>query len=224
MFDPLSSLARERPELAKPGLFGFGAAGYDPQAAARSYSQQRQMGIGDLLLENRIIFLAGPIMDDNANNIVMKLLYLQSENRHQDVHMYVNSPGGSVTATMAIYDTMQFLSCDVATYCVGMAASGGAIVLAGGTKGKRFCLPHAKMMIHQPHGEVGGQVSDIEIQAQDILATRDALNKVLAHHTGQTVEQIALDTARDRYLTAQQAKEYGLIDEILAKATSAKGA
>jgi len=221
MFDPLSSLAGERPELTP---FGFGMAGPGPQAAARSYSQQRQMGIGDLLLENRIIFLAGPIMDDNANNIVMKLLYLQSENRHQDVHMYVNSPGGSVTATMAIYDTMQFLSCDVATYCVGMAASGGAIVLAGGTKGKRFCLPHAKMMIHQPHGEVGGQVSDIEIQAQDILATRDALNKVLAHHTGQTVEQIALDTARDRYLTAQQAKEYGLIDEILAKATSAKGA
>ncbi|MBA3313284.1 MAG: ATP-dependent Clp protease proteolytic subunit [Planctomycetaceae bacterium] len=196
----------------------------DWRNAARGYTQQRQMGIGDLLLENRIIFIAGPIMDDTANSTVMKLLYLQSENRHQDVHMYVNSPGGSVTATMAIYDTMQFLSCDVATYCVGMAASGGAIVLAGGTKGKRYALPHAKMMIHQPHGEVGGQVSDIEIQAQDILSTRDTLNKILAAHTGQTVERIAEDTARDRYLTSEQAKEYGLIDEILAKATTAKGA
>lgn len=222
MFDPLSSLARTRPELSLPGMTGRSA--HDPQAAARGYTQQRQMGIGDLLLENRIIFLAGPIMDDNANSTVMKLLYLQSENRHQDVHMYVNSPGGSVTATMAIYDTMQFLSCDVATYCVGLAASGGAIVLAGGTKGKRYALPHAKMMIHQPYGEVGGQVSDIEIQAQDILFTRDTLNQILAAHTGQSVEQIAEDTSRDRYLTAEAAKEYGLIDEILAKATSEKGA
>ena len=196
----------------------------NPQAASRDYSRQRQMGIGDLLLENRIIFLAGPIMDDSANATVMKLLYLQSENRHQDVHLYVNSPGGSVTATMAIYDTMQFLNCDVATYCVGLAASGGAIVLAGGTKGKRYCLPHAKMMIHQPYGEVGGQVSDIEIQAKDILDTRDNLNRVLASHTGQSIEQIARDTERDRYLNAAQAKEYGLIDEILAKAESAKGA
>lgn len=223
MFDPLSSLAKNRPELASlPGIAGRPSV--DAQAAARGYTQQRQMGIGDLLLENRIIFLAGPIMDDNANATVMKLLYLQSENRHQDVHMYVNSPGGSVTATMAIYDTMQFLSCDVATYCVGLAASGGAIVLAGGTKGKRFTLPHAKMMIHQPYGEVGGQVSDIEIQARDIIYTRDTLNKILAHHTGQPMEIIARDTERDRYLTAEQAKEYGLIDEVLAKATSAKGA
>lgn len=223
MFDPLSSLAKNRPELASlPGIAG--RPSFDAQAAARGYTQQRQMGIGDLLLENRIIFLAGPIMDDNANATVMKLLYLQSENRHQDVHMYVNSPGGSVTATMAIYDTMQFLSCDVATYCVGLAASGGAIVLAGGTKGKRFTLPHAKMMIHQPYGEVGGQVSDIEIQARDIIYTRDTLNKILAHHTGQPMEVIARDTERDRYLTAEQAKEYGLIDEVLAKATSAKGA
>lgn len=223
MFDPLSSLARRQPEIAGlPGL-ARGPA-YDPQAAARGYTQQRQMGIGDLLLENRIIFLAGPIMDDNANSTVMKLLYLQSENRHQDVHLYVNSPGGSVTATMAIYDTMQFLSCEIATYCVGLAASGGAIVLAGGSKGKRYALPHAKMMIHQPYGEVGGQVSDIEIQARDILYTRDLLNQILARHTGQPVDRIAEDTARDRYLTAEQAKEYGLIDEVLAKATTAKGA
>ncbi len=183
----------------------------------RDYMRQRQMGIGDLLLENRIVFLDGPIHDASANLIVMKLLFLQSENRHQDIHLYVNSPGGSVTATMAIYDTMQFLDCEIATYCVGLAASGGAIVLAGGTKGKRFALAHSKMMIHQPYGQVGGQVSDIEIQARDILETRNVLNDILAAHTGQPLDVIARDTERDRYLTAIQAKEYGLVDEVLAK-------
>jgi ATP-dependent Clp protease, protease subunit len=183
--------------------------------ASREYSRQRQMGLGDLLLENRIVFLDGAIHDASANLIVMKLLFLQSENRHQDVHFYINSPGGSVTATMAIYDTMQFLQCDVATYCVGIAASGGAVLVAGGTKGKRFILPHAKMMIHQPYGEVGGQVSDIEIQAREILETREVLNRILADHTGQPLEVISKDTDRDRYLTATQAKEYGLVDELL---------
>ena len=142
-------------------------AGYNQNA--REYTRQRQMTIGDLLLENRIIFLDGVITDGSARLIVMKLLFLQSENRHQDIHLYVNSPGGSVTATMAIYDTMQYLECGVATYCVGLAASGGAILVAGGTKGKRHALPHAKMMIHQPYGEVGGQVSDIEIQALSLI-------------------------------------------------------
>ena len=193
----------------------FGSMVRPQSNAARDYARQRQMGLGDLLLENRIVFLDGPIHDASANLIVMKLLFLQSENKHQDVHFYINSPGGSVTATMAIYDTMQFLQCSVATYCVGLAASGGAILVAGGTKGKRFILPHAKMMIHQPYGEVGGQVSDIEIQAQEILDTREALNKILAYHTGQPEEVIAKDTGRDRYLTAPQSKEYGLIDEIL---------
>lgn len=186
-------------------------------SASRDYTRQRQMGIGDLLLENRIIFLDGVIHDSSANLIVMKLLFLQSENRHQDIHLYVNSPGGSVTATMAIYDTMQFLECDISTYCVGLAASGGAILVAGGTKGKRYALPHAKMMIHQPYGQVGGQVSDIEIQAEDILKTRDILNGVLAKHTGQPIEVIAKDTERDRYLTAADAQEYGLVDEVLTK-------
>ncbi|MFO1041373.1 MAG: ATP-dependent Clp protease proteolytic subunit [Planctomycetaceae bacterium] len=196
---------------------------FEPMAnAARDYSRQRQMGIGDLLLENRIVFLDGPIHDASANVIVMKLLYLQSENKHQDVHFYINSPGGSVTATMAIYDTMQFLQCSVATYCVGMAASGGAILVAGGTKGKRFILPHAKMMIHQPFGEVGGQVSDIEIQAKEILETRDVLNHILSSHTGQPVDVIAKDTGRDRYLSAIQAKEYGLVDEILTNTNKTK--
>lgn len=190
--------------------------------ASRDYSRQRQMGIGDLLLENRIVFLDGPIHDASANVIVMKLLYLQSENKHQDVHFYINSPGGSVTATMAIYDTMQFLQCSVATYCVGMAASGGAILVAGGTKGKRFILPHAKMMIHQPFGEVGGQVSDIEIQAKEILETRDVLNHILSEHTGQPVDVIAKDTGRDRYLSAAQSKEYGLVDEILVNSSKTK--
>jgi ATP-dependent Clp protease protease subunit len=196
---------------------------FQPMAnAARDYSRQRQMGIGDLLLENRIIFLDGPIHDASANVIVMKLLYLQSENKHQDIHFYINSPGGSVTATMAIYDTMQFVQCNVATYCVGIAASGGAILVAGGSKGKRFILPHAKMMIHQPFGEVGGQVSDIEIQAKEILETRDVLNHILAGHTGQPVEVIAKDTGRDRYLSAIQSKEYGLVDEILTNPSKAK--
>ena len=175
------------------------------------------MGIGDLLLENRIIFLDGAVHDGSANAIVMKLLYLQHEARKQDIHLYVNSPGGSVTAAMAIYDTMQYIDCDVATYCVGLAASAGALLVAGGTAEKRYMLPHAKMMIHQPWGGVGGQVSDIEIQAKDILQTRETLNQIMARHTGQTVEQIAIDTDRDNHMTATEAKEYGLIDEILIK-------
>ncbi len=183
----------------------------------REYARQRQMGIGDLLLENRIVFLEGVINDGVANLIVMKLLFLQSESRTQDIHLYVNSPGGSVTATMAIYDTMQFLDCKVATYCVGLAASGGAIVVAGGSKGKRYILPHAKMMIHQPYGEVGGQVSDIEIQAKDIIDTRQVLNEILASHTGQPIDVIARDTARDRFLSAIESKAYGLVDDVLSK-------
>lgn len=192
--------------------------GGDWQNSRREYARQRQMGIGDLLLENRIVFLEGVINDGVANLIVMKLLFLQSESRTQDIHLYVNSPGGSVTATMAIYDTMQFIDCKVATYCVGLAASGGAIVVAGGSKGKRHILPHAKMMIHQPYGEVGGQVSDIEIQAKDIIDTRQVLNEILASHTGQPIDVIARDTARDRYLTATESKAYGLVDEVLSKA------
>ena len=191
----------------------------DPSAASayRDYQRQRQMTLGDLLLENRIILLQGEIYDGNANELVMKLLYLQSENRRKDIHFYINSPGGSVTATMAIYDTMQILSCPVATYCVGLAASGGAVLLAGGASGKRFSLPHAKVMIHQPYGQVGGQVSDIEIQADEIIKTRAVLNEILASHTGQPIERIAQDTDRDRYLTATEAKDYGLVDAILTK-------
>jgi len=216
----MMELTREDPEVSlrnsafDHALQSSAGSGYNQ---GPDYTRQRQMTIGDLLLENRIIFLDGVIHDGSANLIVMKLLYLQSENRHQDIHLYVNSPGGSVTATMAIYDTMQYLDCGVATYCVGLAASGGAILVAGGRQGKRHALPHAKMMIHQPYGEVGGQVSDIEIQAREILETREQLNEVLAQHTGQPLERIATDTDRDFYMSAEEAKEYGLVDEVLAK-------
>jgi ATP-dependent Clp protease protease subunit len=179
------------------------------------YQRQRQMTLGDLLLENRIVFLQGPIYDGNANELVMKLLYLQSENRRKDIHFYINSPGGSVTATLAIYDTMQIISCPVATYCVGLAASGGAVLLAGGTSGKRFALPNSKVMIHQPHGGVGGQVSDIEIQAQEMLKTRELLNEILAQHTGQDAKKIAVDVDRDFYMNAKESVAYGIVDDVL---------
>jgi len=188
-----------------------------PLSSYRDYQRQRQLTLGDLLLENRIILLQGEIHDGNANELVMKLLYLQSENRRKDIHFYINSPGGSVSATLAIYDTMQILSCPVATYCVGLAASGGAVLLAGGTKAKRYALPHAKVMLHQPYGQVGGQISDIEIQAQEILKTRDVLNSILADHTGQPIERIGKDTDRDFYMTAAEAKDYGVVDDILTK-------
>jgi ATP-dependent Clp protease protease subunit len=179
------------------------------------YSRQRQMTLGDLLLENRIIFLEGVINDAVANLTVMKFLFLQYENRTQGISFYINSPGGSVTSTLAIYDTMQFIDCPVATYCIGMAASGAAVLLAGGSKGRRFSLPHSKIMIHQPYGQVGGQVSDIEIQAEEIVKSRHVINEILAKHTGQSIERIARDTERDRYLSALQAKEYGLVDEVV---------
>ena len=190
----------------------------------RDYQRQRQMTLSDLLLDNRIIFLGGTqeyqepqgiITDLLANIIVMKMLHLLSENAKQDIHLYIISPGGSVTASLAIYDAMQFVACDIATYCGGQASSGAAILLAGGTKGKRFALPHSKVMIHQPWGSVGGQVSDIEIQAEDIINTREQLNTILAQHTGQSTERIEKDTQRDRIMGGQEAVEYGLIDEIL---------
>ncbi len=188
----------------------------------RDYARQRQMTLGDLLLENRIVFLAGVINDMSAIDVVMKLLYLQYENRTQEIHFYISSPGGSVPATLSIYDTMQFLECPVATYCIGMAASGGAILLAGGTKGKRYAPPHSKIMVHQPWGQVGGQVSDIEIQANEILKDRKRLNQILAKHTGRPLEQIETETERDRYFTAAEAKEFGLVDDVLQRLTEEK--
>ena len=186
----------------------------------QSYQRQRQLTLGDLLLENRIVFLQGEIYTGNANEVVMKLLYLQSENRRKDIHFYINSPGGDVVSTMAIYDTMQILSCPVSTYCVGQAASGAAVLLAGGSQGKRFALPHARVMLHQPYGGVGGQVSDIEIQANEILRNREMLNEILAKHSGKKIEDLAKDTDRDFFMSAEEAKEYGLVDDILSKPPS----
>ena len=185
--------------------------------AAASYQRQRQMTLGDLLLENRIVFLQGEIHTGNANELVMKLLYLQSENRRKDIHFYINSPGGDVVATLAILDTMKILSCPIATYCVGQAASGAAILLAGGAKGKRYCLTHSRVMIHQPAGGVSGQISDIEIQANEILKYRSLLNDILAESCGKSADDIARDSDRDFFLSAQEAKDYGLVDEILTK-------
>jgi ATP-dependent Clp protease protease subunit len=203
MFDPLGAL----------GDFPF-----EPMAQRyREYARQRQMTLSDLLLENRIIFLAGPINEISGIETVMKMLYLQYENRTQDIHFYISSPGGAVTSTLQIYDTMQFLECPVATYCLGLAASGGAILLAGGTKGKRFALTHSKIMVHQPWGQVGGQVSDIEIQANEILKDRARLNLILARHTGRTIEEIERETERDRYFSAEEAKAFGLVDDVLAR-------
>ena len=197
----------------------------------REYTRQRQYGTGDILLDNRIIFFGcsgsnvyEPVINDmTANLVIQQMLYLQYENRNQDIHFYINSPGGSVTATLAIYDTMQFLECPVATYCMGMAASGAAILLASGTKGKRFCLPHAKVMIHQPWSQgIGGQASDVEIEMKEILKDRHRLNQILARATGRPIEQIETETERDRYFSAQEAKEYGLVDDVLIKAADEK--
>jgi ATP-dependent Clp protease, protease subunit len=204
---------------------------FDPQAQRfREYMRQRQMTLGDLLLENRIVFLGSSpetggnpaITDYLANITIQKLLYLQYENRNQEIHLYINCPGGSVTATLAIYDTMQFLECPIATYCMGLAASGAAIILAAGTKGKRYALPHSKIMAHQPWGQVGGQVSDIEIQANEILKDRGRLNEILARHTGRPMDQIEKETERDRYFTALEAKEFGLVDDVLTKLVEEK--
>jgi len=187
------------------------------------YQQQRQLTLSDLLLENRIVFLEGVIDDHTANVIVMKLLYLQSEKRKQEISLYVNSPGGYVSSTMAIYDTVQFLDAPVATYAIGLVASGAALLLAGGAKEKRFALPHAKVMLHQPAGEVGGQAADIEIAAKEVLRDKESLIALFAQHTGQPPEKIREETERDRYFTAQEAQEYGLVDEVLEHVTDDEG-
>lgn len=181
----------------------------------RDYARQRQMTLDDLLLENRIVILEYPIDSRVASHIIKQLLYLQFENRTQGISLYISSPGGEVSGTLAIYDTMQFIECPVSTFCMGMAASGAAVLLAAGAKGKRYALPNSEVMIHQPHGGVGGQVSDIEIQAQQILKSKKKINEILARHTGQPIERVARDTERDRYLSAPEAKEYGIVDEVV---------
>ena len=178
---------------------------------------ERAFDIYSRLLKDRIVFLGSPINDDVANVITAQLLFLESEDPERDIHFYINSPGGSVTAGLAIYDTMQFIKPDVSTICIGQAASMGAVLLAGGTRGKRYCLPHARVMIHHPLGGFQGQAADMEIHAREMLETRDRLNKILAKHTGQSVERIKQDTDRDRFMDWQEAVRYGLIDKVLEK-------
>jgi ATP-dependent Clp protease protease subunit len=179
------------------------------------YQRFRQMSLDDMLLENRIIFLIGEINYARATEVIMKMLYLDNLKKGREISLYINSPGGTVDDTLAIYDTMRFVGSPVATYCIGRAQSGGAVVLAAGTKGSRFALPHAKIMLHQPWGGVTGQASDIKIQAEEILKAKQTINRLLAEHTGQPLEKIMSETERDRYMTADEAKEYGLIDEVL---------
>ena len=176
---------------------------------------ERSFDIYSRLLKERVIFLIGPVEDHMANLIVAQLLFLESENPDKDIHLYINSPGGSVTAGLAIYDTMQFIRPDVSTMCVGQAASMGALLLTGGAKGKRHCLPHSRMMIHQPLGGFQGQATDVEIHAKEILLVRERLNQILAKHTGQPLEKVAVDTERDNFMGGDQAKAYGLIDQVL---------
>ena len=191
--------------------------------AAPPFQRYREMTIDELLLENRVIFLVGEINHASATGVIMRLLYLQSSKPGIDIHLYVNSPGGSVDDTLAIYDTMQFIESDVNTYCIGKAMSGGAVVLAAGAKGKRYCLPNSKVMIHQPYGGIYGQTTDVQIQAEEIIKTRQLLNEVLAKHTGQPVERIEEDSERDKFFDAQQAKAYGLVDDVIGKAVEAQG-
>ena len=216
--------------LPPQGVLGAGLPMPPQLQRTRDYQWQRNYTISELLLENRIVFFGffgnayfadqygqHSISDVSANFTIQQLLLLRYQNRNQEIHFYINSPGGSVTATLAIYDTMQFLECPIATYCMGMAASGAAVLLAAGTKGKRFALPHAKVMIHQPWGQIGGQASDVEIQINEILKEKKVLNEILARHSGRTVEEIEAETERDRYFRANEAKEFGLVDEVLEK-------
>ena len=179
------------------------------------YQRYRQMSLDDMLLENRIVFLIGEISYQRAAEVIMKMLYLDNLKRSSEISLYINSPGGSVDDTMAIYDTMCYVGSPSATYCIGRAQSGAAIILAAGTKGRRHALPHAKVMLHQPWGGVSGQAADIKIQAEEILKAKKMINEILSKHTGQPVEKILAETERDRYMTANEALQYGLIDEVL---------
>ena len=193
-----------------------------PMVVEQTARGERAYDIYSRLLKDRLIFIVGPIEDQVANLVVAQLLFLESENPDKDVHIYINSPGGVVTSGLAIYDTMQFIRPDVSTTCIGQAASMGSVLLAGGTKGKRYCLPNSKVMIHQPSGGFEGQASDIHIHAREIQKTKQRLNEILAKHTGQTVERIAQDSDRDNFMDAAKAVEYGLVDTVLEKRAEPK--
>ncbi|MNF47567.1 ATP-dependent Clp protease proteolytic subunit [compost metagenome] len=193
------------------------AGGLVPMVIEQSARGERAYDIYSRLLKERVIFMVGQVEDFMANLVVAQLLFLEAENPDKDIHLYINSPGGSVTAGMSIYDTMQFIKPDVSTICIGQACSMGALLLAGGAAGKRYCLPHSRMMIHQPLGGFQGQASDIEIHAREILTIRERLNKILADHTGQPIDVIARDTDRDNFMSGEDAVKYGLIDQVLNK-------
>ncbi len=196
------------------------AAGLVPVVIEQSARGERAFDIYSRLLKERVIFMVGQVEDYMANLIIAQMLFLESENPDKDIHLYINSPGGVVTSGLAIYDTMQFIKPDVSTLCVGQAASMGALLLAGGAPGKRYCLPHSRIMIHQPLGGFQGQASDIDIHAREILAVRDRLNRILAHHTGQDIERIQVDTDRDNFMSGEEAVKYGLIDKVLTRRDS----
>ncbi|WOJ95848.1 ATP-dependent Clp endopeptidase proteolytic subunit ClpP [Congregibacter brevis] len=191
------------------------ALGLVPMVVEQTSRGERSYDIYSRLLKERVVFVVGQVEDHMANLIVAQLLFLESENPDKDIHLYINSPGGSVTAGLSIYDTMQFIKPDISTMCLGQAASMGAFLLSGGTKGKRYCLPNARTMIHQPSGGAQGQATDIDIQAKEILIIRERLNRLMAEHTGQPLEVIERDTERDRFMDAEQSKEYGLVDEVV---------
>lgn len=201
--------------IIKGGAGDIQALNLVPMVIEQTARGERAYDIYSRLLKERVVFVVGPVEDYMANVIVAQLLFLESENPDKDVHLYINSPGGSVTAGLAIYDTMQFIKADVSTMCIGQAASMGALLLAGGARGKRYCLPHSRMMIHQPLGGFQGQATDIDIHAREILLVRERLNTILSNHTGQPMDKIQTDTDRDNFLGAEEAREYGLIDEIL---------
>lgn len=191
--------------------------GLVPMVVEQTAKGERSYDIYSRLLKERVIFMVGPVEDNMANLIVAQMLFLESENPDKDIHLYINSPGGSVTAGLSIYDTMQFIKPDVSTMCIGQAASMGAFLLTGGAKGKRFMLPNARTMIHQPSGGAQGQATDIDIQAKEILIIRERLNQLMAHHTGQDFETIARDTERDNFMNAEASKEYGLVDKVIER-------
>lgn len=211
MVNGMSGLITNTREIYEPqGL------GYIPMVIEQSGRGERSYDIYSRLLKERVIFMVGPVNDMTANLIVAQLLFLEAENPDKDISLYINSPGGSVTAGMAIYDTMQFIKPDVSTLCIGQAASMGALLLTAGAKGKRFCLPNSRVMIHQPLGGFQGQASDIEIHAKEILYLKDKLNKIMAHHTGQSVDAIANDTDRDNFMSAEESVKYGLVDKMIS--------
>lgn len=212
--------------IDRPPPHSSGARGLNliPMVVEQSSRGERAYDIYSRLLKERVVFLVGPVDDPVANVVVAQLLFLESENPDKDINLYINSPGGNVSSGLAVYDTVQFIKPDVSTICVGLAASMGALLLAGGAKGKRYCLPHSRMMIHQPSGGAYGQATDIDIHAREILRLRERLNEVLATHTGQPLEKLATDTERDNFMGAEEAVEYGLVDKVLSSRAAAGAA